>query len=94
MTLHVCCIIVLSPGKPDIPSYEMAFLTLGAAGSSCQSQEVFPNWPLLPHRWSGYLHVRTGDGIYLRLSLLLHTSGQLTLPPRQALNVLDNKQEI
>lgn len=94
MRLYVCCIIVLSPGKPNISSHEMAFLSLGAAGSSRQSQEAFSNWPLLPHRGSGYLHVRIGDGIYLRLSLLLYTSGQPTLPPCQALNVLDNTQEI
>lgn len=64
----------------------------GAADSSREAKEAFSNRSLLPHLWSGGLHVRTGDGLYLRLSLLLHTSGQFTLLLHQAQNASDPKQ--
>lgn len=57
---------------------QTAFFLTGAAGSSCQAQKAFSNWSLLPHLWPGDLHVRTGVGLYLRLSLLLYTSGQFS----------------
>lgn len=63
----------------DLSSNQPFLLFTGAAGSSCQIQEAFSSWPVLPHLWSGGLHVRTGAGLYLRLSILLHTSGQLFL---------------
>lgn len=68
-----------------------AFLFSGAAGSSRQAQEAFSNRSLLPHLRSGGLYVRTG--LYLRLSLLLYTSGQSTPPPHQAQNVNEHKRQ-
>lgn len=65
-------------------SNRAAFLHTGAASSSCQAQEAFSHRPLLPRLWPGGLHVRPCAGLHLRLSLLLHTSGESQMLPLHA----------
>lgn len=61
-------------------SSNQTVVSTGAAESSCKFQEALSNWTVLPCLWSGGLHVGISTYICLCLPLLLHISGESTIP--------------